>query len=594
MVKVSSTQLTMQSLKKFGKILTIMLVVFSFVLPLTVQANDIESIQITATIQENGSVMIRDHRVFNAEEGTEHYISLGDMGDSEVINFTVYDENGHPLEDVGTWDVNASLEEKAGKYGINYTGSEIELCFGLGEYGRREFTIEYEVTNFVANLEDDHQAFYWQFINSDMDPIENIRIEIRTDNGYEFVNPAARVWAFGHEGGITEITPDALTFESGENFNQSDYVVMLGILEGAPFTTSVQRDGSSEELIEMAMDGATLDGYNYTDFLNGEIRDSNENGPGGSSGSLNIGSLVTGFLRFFVPLFIFFGFASRGQGKRTKKSAFEPTVREDEYYREVPYEDHFIETAYLTDSDVSDYISAFILKWVAEGRLVDEVEEVGWVFKKDALALRIMPDFMSPNNMREVELWDMVKDAAGEDNILSEKEFNKYIKSKISRFNRWTESIPSKSEQALEEKGYLETSTEKVLGLFDRKETNITPAGQELGDNIVAFKNYLKDFSLVGEREVSHVQLWQELMVWAAYMGIAEEVYEQLKLAIPQFEEQVAYNPHTIFMVHGFGRSVQSTQTSANTSSSFSGGGGGSFGGGGGGASGGGSGGGTR
>ena len=584
----------MKSLKKMVRILTVILLPLAFALPLAVQANDIESIQITATIQDNGSVIIRDHRVFDAEEGTEHYISLGNMNDSELVSFTVYDENGHPLEDVGTWDVDASFEEKAGKYGINYAGSEIELCFGLGEYGRREFTIEYKLTNFIANLEDDHQAFYWQFLNSDMDPIENIQIDVLAGNGFEFVNPETRLWAFGHEGGTSEITPNALKMTSGENFAQSDYIVLLGIFTGAPFATTNQRNASSEELIDQAMDGASLDGYNYQDFLDGEITD--DNGSSSSGRSNGLLWIIFAFIQIIAPIALVIGFIFTRNRRGSRKTKFETTVT-DEYYREVPYEGNFIETAYLTQSDVSDWISAFILKWVSEGRLVDEVEEVGWVFKKDKLALKIMPDQLSPLNMREQELWSMVQSAAGEDNILSEKEFNRYVKQHISRFNRWTESIPTKSEEALKEKGYLSITTEKVMGLFNRKNISVTSEGQELGDNIVAFKNYLQDFSLVSEREVSHVQLWQDLMVWAAYMGIAEEVYEQLKIANPQFEQQTAYNPHTVIMTRNFGRSIRSTQSSANTSStssSFSGGGGGSFGGGGGGSSGGGSGGGTR
>ena len=584
----------MKSLKKMVRILTVILLPLAFALPLAVQANDIESIQITATIQDNGSVIIRDHRVFDAEEGTEHYISLGNMNDSELVSFTVYDENGHPLEDVGTWDVDASFEEKAGKYGINYAGSEIELCFGLGEYGRREFTIEYKLTNFIANLEDDHQAFYWQFLNSDMDPIENIQIDVLAGNGFEFVNPETRLWAFGHEGGTSEITPNALKMTSGENFAQSDYIVLLGIFTGAPFATTNQRNASSEELIDQAMDGASLDGYNYQDFLDGEITD--DNGSSSSGRSNGFLWIIFAFIQIIAPIALVIGFIFTRNRRGSRKTKFETTVT-DEYYREVPYEGNFIETAYLTQSDVSDWISAFILKWVSEGRLVDEVEEVGWVFKKDKLALKIMPDQLSPLNMREQELWSMVQSAAGEDNILSEKEFNRYVKQHISRFNRWTESIPTKSEEALKEKGYLSITTEKVMGLFNRKSISVTSEGQELGDNIVAFKNYLQDFSLVSEREVSHVQLWQDLMVWAAYMGIAEEVYEQLKIANPQFEQQTAYNPHTVIMTRNFGRSIRSTQSSANTSStssSFSGGGGGSFGGGGGGSSGGGSGGGTR
>ena len=179
----------MVKLKRFGWTLFIALFLFAIVSPQEVLAdNQIESIHIKAIIQEDGSVIIRDHRIFYAEEGTEHYISLDNLGESVLLDFTVYDEKGNPLEDVGEWDVYASFSDKAGKYGINHAGSGIELCFGLGEYGRREFVIEYKLSNFIFNLSDGHQGFYWQFINPNMDPIKNIQIEVQTDVLFEFLD----------------------------------------------------------------------------------------------------------------------------------------------------------------------------------------------------------------------------------------------------------------------------------------------------------------------------------------------------------------------------------------------------------------------
>ena len=533
--------------------------------------NEIESIQIEANIQEDGSVVIRDHRIFYAEEGTEHFISLGNLGDSELLAFVVYDENERALDDVGEWDVDASFSEKTGKYGVNRIGQEIELCFGLGEYGRREFTIEYELSNFISNLADDHQAFYWQFISPGMDPIDNIEINIKNDISYEFVYPDSRIWGFGHEGGTTEITNNALVFNSGNRFQQSDYVVLLGIFEGTPFLTDYHSDRTSDELIEKAMEGASL----------GEEEDNGFNAD-------NIFRFLFMALVFLVPITALIKNFSLG-----KKQKFKPTVA-DGYYREVPYDNHFINTQYFTNSEVSDWISAFILKWISEGKLIEQTEEVGLIFKRDKLALSIVPNPQQEDHELESRLWDMVVEAAGEDQILSEKEFNRYVRNNISIFNAWTNSVTQQSEINMTREAYLEEFTDKVLKLFTRSRLAITPKGQMLGDNIAGFKNYLKDFSLLEERRVAHVVLWQELMIWAAYMGIAEEVYEQLKIVNPQVESELTYNAGTIFMAHSFANAIQSTQNNANSSSSSRGAGGRSFGGGGGGAFGGGSGGGTR
>ena len=545
----------------------LLLAVFS---PAEVYAqNKIESIQIDAYIQENGSVLIRDHRIFDADKGTEHYISLGNLGDSELLSFYVYDENGELLEYAGAWNVDASFAEKAGKYGINKTAGGMELCFGLGAYGRREFTIEYEISNFIRNLTDDHQAFYWQFINRDMDPIANIEIDVKNDLGYEYVYPESRIWGFGHEGGRTEITNNALTFNSSDRFLQSDYVVLLGIFAGAPFSTDYQSNMSSEELIERALAGTS-----------GSKEDSRS----------KAGSVFSSFMMalvFLLPIAILISVSA----KIPKKQKFKPTAA-DSYYREVPYQYHFINTQYFTNSEVSDWIAAFILKWVSEGRLQEQTEVAGLIFKKEKLALRILPQTEQHSHELEDRLWAMLVAAAGEDQILSEKEFNRYVKRNIKVFNSWTEDVVSQSEQQMISGGYLAEYSEKVFKIFTRKRLEITPQGQDLGNKIFSFKNYLKDFSLLEERGVSHVGLWQELMVWAAFMGIAEQVYEQLKIVNPQLESDMPYSSRTIIMTHYFANTVQSTQRSANASSS--GAGGSSFGGGGGGASGGGSGGGTR
>ena len=591
----------MVKLKRIGRIFVFTFFLFACASPKNVLAeNAIESIHIKANIQENGSVIIRDHRIFYAEEGTEHYISLGNLGDSELLEFTVYDEHNNPLENVGEWDIDASFSEKAGKYGVNYAGSEIELCFGLGEYGSREFTIEYEISNFISNLADDHQRFYWQFINPDLDPVENIQIDVETDISYEFDYPESRFWAFGHEDGTTEITPDAMIMKSGDSFMQSDYVVLLGIFEGSPFSTSHHSDETSEELIEMAMDGATLDEYDYDDYTEGIIFDDEDSYYENINGNVYYDSPFYLFFRFIMGI-IPFGIIvaimlSIGKGVKSKNNKFKPTTT-GEYYREVPYKGHFIKTQYFTDSDVSNWISAFILKWVSEERLQDQVEEVGIIFKKDKLALEITENSSTFDNELERKVWNMVIQAAGKDKILSEKEFNRYVSRNITKFNNWTASVKKQSEETMIKEGYIESFTKKVLRIFTHRELSITSKGQELGDNIVGFKNYLKDFSLVEERGVSHVVLWQELMIWAAYMGIAEEVYEQLKIVNPQIDYEMPYNTRTIIMTNHFARAIATTQTNANTSStssSFSGGGGGTFGGGGGGSFGGGSGGGTR
>ena len=47
-------------------------------------------------------------------------------------------------------------------------------------------------------------------------------------------------------------------------------------------------------------------------------------------------------------------------------------------------------------------------------------------------------------------------------------------------------------------------------------------------------RNYMKDFSLLKERDVPELALWEEYLVYATAFGIAEEVIKQLKVVYPE------------------------------------------------------------
>ena len=101
-------------------------------------SNHVTNIDIEVVIREDGSAVITQYWTGEFEEGTENYlpIRLDGLGLSE---FTVSDENG-PYTLISDWDIDASFEEKAGKCGIVSTDEGVELCFGITEYGYKEYT----------------------------------------------------------------------------------------------------------------------------------------------------------------------------------------------------------------------------------------------------------------------------------------------------------------------------------------------------------------------------------------------------------------------------------------------------------------------
>ena len=95
----------------------------------------------------------------------------------------------------------------------------------------------------------------------------------------------------------------------------------------------------------------------------------------------------------------------------------------------------------------------------------------------------------------------------------------------------------------------------------------------------------MEEFSLLNEKEVPALVVWEEYLVYATVFGIADKVIKQLKLVYPQIEEMNDFNTgsYIFLMSHtNFNSSFSSAINSSisSTMSSGSGGGGGFSGGG--------------
>lgn len=563
------------------KFFTLLLVVLSLFLALTSNvfaSVDMHSIDLEVRLHSDGSATVSEKRSFYTDEGTENFISLGNMGETELLDVKVYDESGGLLEKVDNWDISATREEKAGKYGVIDKGDGYEICFGFGEYGEHTFITEYKLSNFVFNLKDDYQAFYWQFLNDGMNPTGSASVKVYNDVGLVYSNPSTRLWGFGYTGQV-QINDEYLYAYTEEPMSSQNYMVLLGIFEGKIFNTSNNQNWTSEELIDMAMNGASLNKNDNRDY---EI-DSGNNISSNPLFKFFTGPFPAILSQIIVVIFIL-GIIQLRRDKNNDIKGRTINMEELPYYRDVPNED-FARTYKLFYPEMEDVLSAYILKWVFEKRLIERKDKVGFIFKRDSLSL-IIDDKGNFDNDVENDLWDLVIEASGDDNILSEKEFTKYIKKHYSKYSDLEDTIREYSKEYLDSIGGYKTIEKKTLGIFKSKKTYETDVAFELKKKIYGFKKYLEDYSLLSEREVKEVALWKDFLIWAAYFGIAEEVYDQLKIVDPGYEVSDVDLYTTILLTSSFSHNVQSAYDSATSSSSggggssFSGGGGGSFGGG--------------
>ena len=101
-----------------------------------------------------------------------------------------------------------------------------------------------------------------------------------------------------------------------------------------------------------------------------------------------------------------------------------------------------------------------------------------------------------------------------------------------------------------------------VAYLFLRKaKAPLTLTGQKEYDKLHALARYMKEFSSLDEHEIPALILWEDYMVFATAMGIADKVAEQLEIAYPEFKNMSTMNfgkdADTFLILYFFSRSFR-------------------------------------
>ena len=575
----------------------------------------IANIHTEVLLLEDGSAQITQTWDVTVASGTEWYLVQDNMGDMEIKNFAVSDETGHQYENVGAWDVDRSLEQKAGQCGIVETGSGYELCWGVGSYGPHTFTASYTMTNFVKGYSD-YDGFLVRLVNDDLtaDP-QHISVNIRRE-GMDLTVDNTWIWAFGFGGQINVMTDGAIFAESNQPLNSRNYVNIMAKFSPGIFNPTSRQPGSFDEIEQGALadsdytpDGETYPGgtdypYEGSDFTGG--------GHFRASFSIPVGMLVV------VPCIIFALFSlvakiRSGSSYISLPKGSTLNRKDPPYCRTVPLGGDLEASSALLRSigilpSENPLLGALLLRWMHRGVLFCREDPTGRGDKTTpSLVLQHPPTDASAS---ENQLYQILVGAAGADGVLQEKELYKWAKKNYTQVESWQTTALNQGSAALTARGLTERAQRtSFFGMIKYTQLQLSPSGMQEGQNALGFRQYLKDFTLVNERNAVDVQLWDEYLVFATLFGIADQVMEDFKNIYPAYFERPmeGAGPYTsqgdlmrqLIWINTITRAASSgmsagRQAAQSSNSSFGGGGGGSSFGGGGGFSGGGSGGGSR
>lgn len=534
-------------------------------------ANQVNTIDILALINEDGSMYITQKWSGRFEEGTESYIPMNAPSYLTISELKVSDQDGI-YDTVPDWNIDWSFEEKSRKCGIHNTDNGYEICFGISRYGQNRYTITYKLNNVIGGYSD-KDGVNFRFVNDKMNTTPtDVKVEIKLEDKKPITDEIADIWGFGFKGEVL-FENGSIIANTNTPLSKENHVSILFALNKGIISPSRKVSGSFEEVRIKAFEGSDYD----------NIGDNEEEVSTFAALSLTLFSIG-------LPIALIIWFL-----RLKKKSVKKKLKRFSErfgYFRDIPNEGSLSASYALGRMfDMCEdgaILATGMLRLIQIGCLSSvETQEVGFMGKvKETISLRLTGSNHEKMNEYDEYLYTVLEGAAGSDATLQPKELERFANQNDTLLRAYIEKHDSAGRTYINQKHCLKRWTNPA------KLKDLTPAGeQELGE-LMGLKRYLMDFSLVAERGIKEIPIWRELLTYAMLFGIADQVAAQMKELYPELTMELndytksmgtAYSYHYLLynnMKKAEQQRQQKVRSSGGGGFSSIGGGGGSIGGG--------------
>ena len=579
----------------------IMMVLMLICTPLQVFAaddSDVNFVSIHVMLDEEGTAFITETWDIDAYDITEWYLVKENMGDMEIFDFKVTDENGKEFVDDGDWDIDRTIEEKSGRYGIVETSDGYELCWGIGSEGHHVFQASYTVTNMVKGFSD-YNGFNYRFINDDLSsPPKRVEVEIEKI-GSQFTLDDTGIWAFGNDGYI-EVAEGKIWFDA-EGLSRSSHVTIMARFEPDMFSPISMIDESFSAMEERAKNGSY---YSQNGSYVKEEKTTQE--------KIKMALIIGGSTLGGIGVITAIAAATMSNAK------YKYTPQTQKYYAgKYGYNGIYklknsvgnSNTIAPFDGDISESVrmiyhmgeyisndsimSAYLMKWLGMGLItIEEFTENGLFGRDRSFVIKMSPNFESLPEEDRI-LYTLFLSIADQNYCVWESEMNKNIPKINSKVNEWVPNLLDIGTEKLIYNGYFTKEKRTGFAAGKRPVEVLTDKGYEAMCGFYSFKNYLESINDDALRQGIDVEFWGDYLVFASLFGITEQIIDQISAYDPYYFNGIGVSYYNMNMIYGISHFTNCYTQSTSAWSSDGGGGSASIGGGGG-FSGGGSGGGGR
>ena len=176
-------------------------------------------------------------------------------------------------------------------------------------------------------------------------------------------------------------------------------------------------------------------------------------------------------------------------------------------------EEHAVFLSLRSKKNESHLLTAFILKWILEGKInvIPNARK-----RRVTLGLRLDEPF---TDRTEMNLYEMLLAASGNDYVLEGKEFERWAKRNYKLIDEYPNRADIRGQRYLIAKGYM------------GQDKRVIPTMYPQLCQTIEFKNYLKtlDLSLAWPKP----NQWKDYLVIGSLFGYTDKILKQLRTQLP-------------------------------------------------------------
>lgn len=472
--------------------------------------------------------------------------------------------------------------KKNGFYALETKNNEFEIAWGVGlddDSENKTYQISYEILDAVKTY-NDCSEFYWQFIgNTNEIPVDKIKGTILLPKRVAD-KENLKVWAHGPlNGEIYAIDEQTVSFEVKYLTKRTMVEVRVAVAEDM-FTKSTNKVNSNK------LSSIIEEETGWAEAANRE-RDRLRKKKEDEEKLLRLIIIVAITAGIVITVFFIFKMIKYIKELRSIKKI--KPEQELEYFRDFPDTGATAaEAAYLYYFDnkaafknnISKIVSATMLNLALKKAISFEQtdkDKVDIVINKNIDTLNLKNDEQTVYSLLvEVEKYTNKKENT-QDTKISMKDIERYAKKNDRTFLAKLDKIEPNAQKLNEEKQNYDKKQIEIAKKWENKRAvyfafafiglcfgifiipifiaisclicgiicnmivnktrTLTQKGVNEQEEWKALKRFMENFSLLDEREVPELALWEKYLVFATAFGVADKVLKQLKVKYPELSD---------------------------------------------------------